>query len=79
VMSSDLITPVSFSFETRAELSRLSGVVLHVAKIPGQSPLRRVWWTATQLSTFASFFHVAWHNELPIIVELIQKIVNRDL
>jgi hypothetical protein len=50
VKSSQLITEVDFSFPALAEESRLSGVVLHVAKIPDLSPLRRKWWTAAQLA-----------------------------
>ncbi len=38
VKSSQLITEVDFSFPALAEESRLSGVVVHVAKIPDLSP-----------------------------------------
>ncbi len=50
VMSIQLTSEVDFSFPALTEESRLSGVVLHVAKIQGQSPLRRVWCPAAQLA-----------------------------
>jgi hypothetical protein len=52
VMSKQLTAEVDFGLPALAEESRLSGVVLHVAKIPRISPLRRVWWTARRLSSF---------------------------
>ncbi len=50
VMSIQLTAEVYFGLPALTEESRLSGVVLHVAKIPDLIPLRRVWCPAAQLA-----------------------------